>query len=132
MSVPSPRSSTRALALSVVACCLVTSAHGAPSRIAAPESSDLDEEIAAYLLATPNERAAIVDRLTRERSSSEVLDAIEARHVSRPKRRRGGEAGALRRSGCNVAGAAPWRGTAAPLRRRAAARWRGAAFKGQH
>jgi pimeloyl-ACP methyl ester carboxylesterase len=89
MSGPNPLSSTRALALSVIACCLVTSAHGAPSRIAAPESSELGEEIAAYLLATPNERAAVVHRLMGERSASEVLDAIEARHVSRPKRRRG-------------------------------------------
>lgn len=89
MSGPNPLSSTRVLSLVVGVCSLVTSAYGAPPSAAAPESNELGEDIATYLRATPSERTNIVDRLTRERSTGEVLSAIEARHESRPERRRG-------------------------------------------
>jgi poly(3-hydroxybutyrate) depolymerase len=75
--------------LSTLLCCLVAPVHGAPPSEGSPESKDLEHEIAAYLQETREARAARVERLSRERSVSEVLRAIEARHLNRPDRRRG-------------------------------------------
>ncbi len=61
----------------------------APSSRAEPESGRLERDVEAYLKGTVVERRAIAEEVSTYASPDEVLEAVEAHHARRPKRRAG-------------------------------------------